>query len=121
MLGTLASALHNPVIAGAGVGGLGGATTGLLTGEEPNRFRNALVGGATGAGIGALAGGLAASGGLPDEAINRLIVRGYEGAISDAITSPKLMGDILEHMNPDARKLVLKKFDKSWLTRLFGG
>lgn len=43
---------------GTGVGGLGGAGVGYLSSDEDDRKRNMLVGGATGAALGGLAGGL---------------------------------------------------------------
>jgi len=111
----LTSVLSTPVAKGVALGGAGGATVGAITGEGENRFRNALVGGATGASMGALTGGLTSSGNI-DRAMF-----GFKRGIQEAIDNPNITVSILESMKPEYRKIVLNRFKKGWLTRMFGG
>jgi len=153
VLGALGSALKHPAVLGAGIGGLGGAGVGYLSADknDPNLARKMLVGGATGAAIGGLTGGLASGGGFSAEAVDSAGRSGYSVGFQEAAkkvtedpmmaaqavanmsaearkavssvfsSSPEMAVEVLEQMSPEARKLILKRFDKGWLTRMFGG
>jgi hypothetical protein len=89
-------------------------------------MRNALVGGATGASIGALTGGLVASSNPRKEVIEKVFGDGISVGMSGlrkslAEGNPSEVEGILSAMNPQAREAVFSKFRKGWLTRMFGG
>ena len=89
-----------------------------------------LVGGATGAAIGGLTGSLASNDqGIPQGALDDLMhgsveqghAAGFREAMKDMASNPDMTAEVLEQMSPEARKQVFRRFDKSWLTRMFGG
>jgi hypothetical protein len=82
-------------------------------------MRNALVGGATGAGIGALSGGLSVRH-IPEGMVESAFVAGRRIGQAEG-AEPGAIVEALEGMAPDARRVVLKQFNKGWLTRMFGG
>jgi len=131
VLGALTSALRHPVSIGAGVGGLGGAGIGYLSADkdDPNRLRKALVGGATGAGAGALIGALS-SGGITAEEINAIrdegIQAGHDIGFREGMATiakdPAAASDLIGKMSPEVRDLLAERLKKSnWLTRMLGG
>lgn len=118
--------------------------------DDPNLARKMLIGGATGASIGGLTGALSSGGSkqmadtwrsqghkagyeeamaaareafseIQNASINAGHKAGYREALQDIASKPDMAAEVLEQMNPEARKLIMKKFDKGWLTRLFGG
>jgi len=131
VLGTLASALKSPISIGTGVGALGGAGAGYFASDpdDPNRLRNALAGGVMGAGVGGLTGALVHSGGQAEEEVASMVDKGFQlgeehghaQGLKDVASNPELAVKVLEQMSPDSRKLVMRSFDKGWLTRMFGG
>lgn len=103
--------------------------------DDPNLFRKVMTGAGVGASIGGLTGGLTAAGravdAAPQQTLGDVVERmketaavlrlGKETAMKEFSTNPEVAAEVLEKMSPEARKLVLKRFDKSWLTRIFGG
>lgn len=110
---------------------MGGAGVGYLTSEkdDPNRFRNVIAGGAMGAGIGGLTGALVHRGAQSEEAVADLVdksfafghEKGRSAGLAAVAENPELAVKVLQEMSPEARKVVLKSFEKNWLTRMFGG
>ena len=46
---------------------------------------------------------------------------GYQRAKMDMVTDPVAATEVLDQMAPKAREQIFKKFQKGWLTRMFGG
>lgn len=117
----LGSLLKHPLTVGTAAGGLGGAGVGYLSAKQPElRRRSALVGGVTGAGMGALAGGLAARGGIHPqkymddiaEAAEKARIsgiksghnHGYNAAFNEVGRNPEAAKGILKMMPPEVRQ-----------------
>lgn len=82
-----------------------------------------------GAGTGALTGALMHRGFQADMDIAQRVDRGfqmgeaagYTKGLQDVAAKPDLAVKVLEEMDPEMRKKVVKAFDKNWLTRMLGG
>jgi hypothetical protein len=106
---------------GTGAGALGGGGMGYLASKDPElRRRSALVGAVTGAGVGALAGGLAARGGIhPQKYVDDLAAAagrarasgiaaghndGFNAAFNHIGNTPEVAKAILKKMTPEVRQ-----------------
>ncbi len=83
-----------------------------------------MVGGLTGAAIGALGGGLASAGtggAAMEKAVGNATsigeARGYAKAMHDMLNKQDVAEGVMAKMSPDMRDKLVKTFRRGWLTR----